>query len=108
MGAIEPSTSPFSRPTILVKTKDGTMRLCIDYRKLNSFTKKNAHPIPRIEDIFDTISGSKYFTTLDLGMGYHQVQIRPEYREKTAFNTLYGLFQYNVMPIGLATAPALS
>ena len=106
MGAIEPSTSPFSSPTILVKKKDGTMRLCIDYRKLNSFTKKDAHPLPRIEDIFDTLSGSKYFTTLDLAMGYHQVEVRPEDREKTAFNTPYGLYQYNVMPFGLATAPA--
>ena len=106
MGAIEPSTSPFLSPTILVKTKDGTMRLCIDYRKLNSFTKKDAHPLPRIEDIFDTLSGSKFFTTLDLAMGYHQVEVRFEDREKTAFNTPYGLFQYNVMPFGLANAPA--
>ena len=81
------------------------MRLCIDYRKLNSLTKKDAHPLPRIEDIFDTLSGSKYFTTLDLAMGY-QVEVRHEDREKTAFNTPYGLFQYNVMPFGLATALA--
>ena len=106
MGAIEPSQSPFASPTILVKKKDGSMRLCIDYRKLNSVTKKDAHPLPRIEDIFDTLSGSKYFTTLDLAMGYHQVEVRPEDREKTAFSTPFGLFQYNVMPFGLATAPA--
>lgn len=106
MGAIEPSTSPFASPTILVKKKDGTMRLCIDYRKLNAITKKDAHPLPRIEDIFDTLSGSKYFTTLDLAMGYHQVEMHPDDREKTAFSTPFGLFQYNVMPFGLATAPA--
>ena len=106
MGAIEPSISPFASPTILVKKKDGTMRLCIDYRKLNSITKKDAHPLPRIEDIFDTLSGSRYFTTLDLAMGYHQVEMNPDDREKTAFSTPFGLFQYNVMPFGLATAPA--
>ena len=105
-GAVEPSSSPFASPTILVKKKDGSMRLCIDYRKLNAVTKKDAHPLPRIEDIFDTLSGSKYFCTLDLAMGYHQVEVHPEDREKTAFSTPFGLFQYNVMPFGLATAPA--
>ena len=84
MGAIEPSFSPFASPTILVKKEDWTMRLCIDYRKLNSITKKDAHPLPRIEDIFDTLAGSKYFSTLDLAMGYHQVEVHPEDREKTA------------------------
>ena len=92
MGAIEHSISPFASPTILVKKKDGTMRLCIDYRKLNSITKNDAHPLPRIEDIFDTLSGSRYFTTLNLAMGYHQVEVHPEDREKTAFSTPFGLF----------------
>ena len=105
-GAVVPSTSPFASPTILVKKKDGTMRLCIDYRKLNAVTKKDAHPLPRIEDIFDTLTGSKFFCTLDLAMGYHQVEVHPDDREKTAFTTPFGLFQYNVMPFGLATAPA--
>ena len=82
------------------------MRLCIDYRKLNSITKKDAHPLLRIEDICDTLSGSRYFTTLDLAMGYHQVEMHPEDREKTPFSTPFGLFQYNVMPFGLASAPA--
>ena len=71
MNAIEPSISPFGSPTILVTKKDGTMRLCIDYRKLNSITEKDAHPLPRIEYIFDTLSGSRYFTTVDLAMGYY-------------------------------------
>ena len=106
MKAIESSISPFASPTVLVKTKDGTMRLCVDYRKLNSITKKDAHPLPRIEDIFDTLNGSKFFSTLDLAMGYHQVEVHPDDREKTAFSTPFGLFQYNVMPFGLATAPA--
>ena len=106
MKAIKYSISPFPSPTVLVKKKDGTMRLCIDYRKLNSITKKDAHPLFRIEDIFDTFSGSKCFSTLDLAMGYHQVEVHPDDREKTPFSTPFGLFQYNVMPFGLATAPA--
>ena len=70
-GAVMPSTSPFASPTILIKKKNGSMRLCIDYRELNAVTKKDAHPLPRIEDIFDTLTGSKFFCTLDLAMGYH-------------------------------------
>ena len=106
MGAIKRSISSFASFTILVKTKEETMRLCIDYRKLNSITKKDAHSFPRIEDIFDTLSGSKYFTTLDLGMGYHKVEVHFEDRNKTAFSTPSGLFQYNVMLFGFARAPA--
>ena len=106
LGMVEASSSPFASPTILVKKKDGNWRLCIDYRKLNSVTKKDAHPLPRIEDIFDTLAGSKFFTTLDLAMGYHQVEMHPNDKEKTAFSTPFGLFQYRVMPFGLATAPA--
>ena len=105
-GVVVPSTSPFASPTILVKKKDGSMRLRIDYRKLNAVTKKDAHPLLRIEDIFDTLTRSKYFSTLDLAMGYHQVEMHPDDREKTAFSPPFGLFQYNVMPFGLATAPA--
>ena len=104
---VEPLCSPFASPTILVKMKDGSWRLCIDYRKLNSVTKKDAHPLPRVEDIFDTLAGSKFFTTLDLAMRYHQVELHPDYQEKTAFRTPFGLFQYTVMPFGLATAPAI-
>ena len=69
-------------------------------------TKKDAHPLPRVEDIFDTLANSKIFTTLDLAMGYHQVELHPDDREKTAFSTPFGLFQYTVMLFGLATAPA--
>ena len=103
---VEPSCSPFASPTILVKKKDGSWRLCIDYRKLNSVTKKDAHPLPRIKDIFDARAGSKFFTTLDLAMGYHQIEVHPDDREKTTFSTPFGLFQYTIMPFGLATAPA--
>ena len=105
-GAVMPSTSPFASPTILVKKKDGSMRLCIDYRKLNAATKNDAHLLPRIVDIFDTLTGSKFFCTQDLAMGYHQVEVHSDDREKPAFSTPFGLFQYNVMPFGLATAPA--
>ena len=82
------------------------MRFCIDYRKLNSVTTNDAHPLPRIKDIFDTLSGSKFFKTLDLAMKYHQVEVLFEDRKKTTYSTPFGLFQYNVMPFGLATAPA--
>ena len=105
MKAIESSISQFASPTVLVKKKDGTMPLSIDYKKLNSITK-NAHPLPRINNIFDTLSGSKFFFTLDLAMGYHQVEVHPDDREKTAFSTPFGLFQYNVMQLLLATAHA--
>ena len=98
------STSPFASQTILVK-KDGSMRRCIYYRKLNTVTKKDVHPLPRIKDIFDTLTGFKFFCTLDLTMNYNQVEVHPDDREKTAFSTFFGLFQY-VMPFGLATAPA--
>ena len=82
------------------------MRLCSDYRKLKAVTKKEAHPLPHIEDIFDTLTGSKFFCTLDLAMGYQQVEVHPDDREKAAFSTPFGLFQYNVIPFGLVTAPA--
>ena len=82
------------------------MQLCIDNRKLNSVTKTAAYPLPRIEEIFDTLSGSKFYTTLDLTMGYHQVEVLHEDREKKKFSTPFGLFQYNVMPFGLAPATA--
>ena len=103
---VEPSASPFASPTILVRKKDGKWRLCIDYRKLNTITKKDAHPLSRIKDIFDTLAGSKFFTILDLMMEYHQVELHPDDLEKSAFSTSFGLFQYTVMPFGLGMAPA--
>ena len=96
---------PFVSQTILVWKKDGTMRLCIDYRKLNNITKTKAHLLFRIEDIFNTLFKSKYFTTLDFVIRYHQVKVLLEDREKTAFSIPFGLFQYNVMRFGHATAP---
>ena len=105
-GTVMPSTSPFASPTILVKMKDGSMRVCIDYRKLNAVTTNDAHPLPRIEDLFDILTCSKFFCTLDLAMGYHQVEVHPEDRKKTAFSTPFGLFQYNVMQFGFANVSA--
>ncbi|GBM49760.1 Transposon Ty3-G Gag-Pol polyprotein [Araneus ventricosus] len=93
-GIIEESSGPWASPIVLVRKKDGSTRFCVDYRKLKEITKKDSYPLPRIDDTLDALNGSQWFTTLDLKSGYWQVEIRPEDREKTAFTTGQGLWQF--------------
>ena len=103
---IIPSSSPWSSPVQMVTKKDGSIRFCIDYRKLNGVTKKNAYPLPRIDETLDSLGGNQWFCTLDLQSGYWQIAMREEDKEKTAFTSHIGLYQFELMPFGLCNAPA--
>ena len=103
-GVIRPSSSDWASPIVLVKKKDGTLRFCVDYRELNSTTKADLFPLPRIDDLLDLLGESKFFSTLDLASGYWQVRVHPDSVEKTAFVTHQG---FRVMPFGLKNAPAV-
>jgi hypothetical protein len=105
-GLIHPSASPWGSPVLFVDKQDDTIRLCVDYRKLNEVTIKNKYPLPKIEDLFDQLNGAKVFSKIDLRTGYHQLKVRESNIPKTAFTTRYGLFEYTVMSFGLTNAPA--
>lgn len=106
-GIIETSNSPWSSPIVLVRKKDGSIRFCIDYRKLNDLTLKDSYPIPRIDTTLDALSGSKWFSTIDLKSGYWQVKMAPEDKPKTAFSIPRGgHWQFLNMPFGLCNAGA--
>ncbi|KAK9167057.1 hypothetical protein Scep_002248 [Stephania cephalantha] len=106
-GFITPSISPWGAPVLFVKKKDGTLRLCIDYRQLNKVTVKNKYPLPRIDDLFDQLRGAQFFSKIDLRSGYHQLRIREDDRYITSFSMRYGHYQFTVMPFGLTNAHAM-
>jgi len=106
-GVIHPTSSPWASPVVLVRKKDGSLRFCIDYRHLNSVTKSDTFPLPRVDDMLDQLGKLKFFSTLDLASGYWQVQVHPNSQEKTAFLIHQGLYEFSVMPFGLKNALAV-
>jgi len=103
-GYIKPSKSPYGALVFFVHKKDGTLKMCVDYRALNKATVKNWYPLPRIDDLFDRLSGAKVFSRIDLCSGYYQIWIAEGDKEKTAYRTRYGSYEFMVMPFGLTNA----
>ena len=104
-GVIRPSQSDYASPIVLVRKKSGALRLCVDYRRLNAKTRKDAYPLPRIDESLDALGRAQYFSAIDLASAYNQVEVHPDDRHKTAFTTPMGLYEYNRMPFGLCNAP---
>jgi len=105
-GLIRPSKSGYGANILFARKKDGSLRMCIDYRALNKQSKKNKYPLPRIDDLLDRLGGAQYFSSIDLASGYHQIRMAPGDIEKTAFTTRLGLYEFVVLPFGLTNAPA--
>ncbi|GKG18965.1 putative reverse transcriptase domain-containing protein, partial [Tanacetum coccineum] len=106
-GYIRPSSSPWGAPVLFVKKKDGSFRMCIDYRELNKLTVKNRYPLPRIDDLFDQLQGLSVYSKIDLRSSYHQLRVHEEDISKTVFKTRYEHYEFQVMPFGLPNAPAV-
>jgi len=104
---IRPSASPWGTSVLLVKKKDGSSRLCVDYRQLNKLTIKNKYLLPRIDDLLNLLRGAVVFSKIDLRSGYHQILVKPEDVQKTAFRSRYGHYEYVVMPFGVTNVPAI-